>query len=122
MVRSTRVYYLQLYALITSPSAPHLKCLTSLQTVTRRIIVQEARSHTLLSKCRLRARKLHSLSPRCLRTFRPGSIAIVLLPFVSVWFQVLFHSPNRGSFHFSIALLSSLSVAQEYLALGDGPP
>ena len=30
---------------------------------------------------------------------------IVLLPLVSAWFQVLFHSPNRGSFHLSLALL-----------------
>ena len=49
-------------------------------------------------------------------------ISIALLPFVSVWFQVLFHSPNRGSFHLSIALLSSLSVAKQYLVLEDGPP
>ena len=47
---------------------------------------------------------------------------IALLPLVSVWFQVLFHSPQRGSFHFSVALLRSLSVAEEYLALGGGPP
>ena len=30
-------------------------------------------------------------------------------------------SPNRGSSHLSIALLSSLSVTREYLALQDGP-
>ena len=47
---------------------------------------------------------------------------IGLLPLVSTWFQVLFHSPNRGTFHLSLALLSSLSVTGEYLALGDGPP
>jgi hypothetical protein len=35
---------------------------------------------------------------------------------VSMQFQVLFHSPNRGSFHLS------LTVADEYLALEDGPP
>ena len=33
-----------------------------------------------------------------------------------------FDSPGRGSFHLSIALLGSLSVTREYLALGDGPP
>ncbi len=33
-----------------------------------------------------------------------------------------FGSPNRGSFHRSLTLLDSLSVAREYLALGDGPP
>src|SRR5262249_13331890 len=31
-------------------------------------------------------------------------------------------SPCRGSSHLSLALLGSLSVASEYLALGDGPP
>src|SRR5437016_6317628 len=31
-------------------------------------------------------------------------------------------SPDRGSSHLSLALLRSLSVAREYLALGDGPP
>ncbi len=30
-------------------------------------------------------------------------------------------SPNRGSSHLSVALLSSLSVIREYLALRDGP-
>ena len=33
-----------------------------------------------------------------------------------------FNSPRRGSFHRSLALLDSLSVASKYLALGDGPP
>src|SRR5437763_10940095 len=31
-------------------------------------------------------------------------------------------SPGRGSSHLSLALLGTLSVAREYLALGDGPP
>jgi hypothetical protein len=31
-------------------------------------------------------------------------------------------SARSGSFHLSLALLGSLSVAREYLALGDGPP
>ena len=30
---------------------------------------------------------------------------IVLRPLVGKWFQVLFHSPNRGTFHHSLALL-----------------
>ena len=33
-----------------------------------------------------------------------------------------FNSPRRGPFHRSLTLLDSLSVAREYLALGDGPP
>ena len=28
-----------------------------------------------------------------------------LLHIVGIWFQVLFHSPNRGSFHLSLAVL-----------------
>ena len=32
-----------------------------------------------------------------------------------------FHSPNGGAFHCSLTLLS-LSVVEEYLALGGGPP
>jgi hypothetical protein len=45
-----------------------------------------------------------------------------LRPLVSARFQVLFHSPHRGSFHLSVTLLSSLSVVEEYLALEGGPP
>jgi hypothetical protein len=33
------------------------------------------------------------------------SIAIVLRPVVGTWFQVLFHSPYRGSFHLSFTVL-----------------
>ena len=55
---------------------PHLKCLTLLVTVTRRLIMQKARRH-----------------PKGLR------------PLVSVWFQVLFHSLVQGSFHLSLTVL-----------------
>ena len=41
---------------------------------------------------------------------------------VSIRFQVLFHSPNRGAFHLSLTVLCSLSVAYEYLGLEGGPP
>ena len=34
----------------------------------------------------------------------PG-LAAELLHIVGIWFQVLFHSPNRGSFHLSLAVL-----------------
>ena len=54
----------------------HLKCLTLLETVTRRLIMQKARRH-----------------PNGLR------------PLVSVWFQVLFHSLIQGSFHLSLTVL-----------------
>ena len=41
---------------------------------------------------------------------------------VSIRFQVLFHSPNRGAFHLSLTVLCSLSVVYEYLGLEGGPP
>ena len=46
---------------------------------------------------------------------------IVLRPLVGVWFQVHYPPLGRGSSHLSVALLSSLSVVREYLALRDGP-
>jgi len=45
----------------------------------------------------------------------------VLRPLVGTWFQVHYPPLKRGSSHLSIALLSSLSVVREYLALRDGP-
>ena len=33
------------------------------------------------------------------------SLAAELLHIVGIWFQVLFHSPSRGSFHLSLAVL-----------------
>ena len=45
----------------------------------------------------------------------------MLRPLVGVWFQELFHSPNRSAFHLSLTVLTSLSVSREYLALPDGP-
>ena len=36
------------------------------------------------------------------------SCDVGLRPLVSAWFQVLFHSPNRGSFHLSLALLFTI--------------
>ena len=41
---------------------------------------------------------------------------------VSIRFQELFHSPNRGAFHLSLTVLCSLSVMYEYLGLEGGPP
>ncbi len=53
------------------------KLLTSLVTVTRRFIMQKARRH----------------------------MKNMLRPLVGVWFQELFHSPNRGAFHLSLTVL-----------------
>ncbi len=75
------------------PMASPLRGLTGPQTVTRRIILLKARRHTL-----------NRAPTACKRTVS-GSVS----------------SPSRGSSHLSIALLSSLSVIREYLALRDGP-
>ena len=50
----------------------------------------------------------------------PNKLRLPLL--VRTRFQVLFHSPHRGSFRLSPHGTGSLSVSQEYLALEDGPP
>ena len=73
---STTTNYSALFRLAFA-TAPHLKCLTSLATVTRRLIMQKARRH--------------SIKP--------------LRPLVSVWFQGLFHSLIQGSFHLSLTVL-----------------
>ena len=78
------------------PVASVRKTLTEPPTVTRRIIMQKARRHTLS--------KDHSAPTACKRMVS-GSLS----------------SPRRGSSHLSVALLSSLSVVREYLALRDGP-
>ena len=90
-----RVYHLQQDALLRLgfPSASARKALTTLQTVTRRIIMQKARRHT----CK------HSAPTACRHTVS-GSVS----------------SPRRGSSHRSVTLLSSLSVIREYLALRNG--
>ena len=75
---STTTNYSALFRLAFATD-PHLKCLTLLATVTRRLIMQKARRHPETSS-RLR-------------------------PLVSVWFQVLFHSLIQGSFHLSLTVL-----------------
>ena len=67
--------------------APSRKDLTKLTTVTRRIIIQKARDQARLQP----KLKPHALSP-----------------LVGGWFQVLFHSPSRGSFHLSLTLLCAI--------------
>jgi hypothetical protein len=78
------------------PEASIRRILTEPPTVTRRIIMQKARRHTFP--------KGHSAPTACKRMVS-GSHS----------------SPCRGSSHLSVALLSSLSVIREYLALRDGP-
>src|SRR3954453_19804489 len=76
-------------------AAPPLKGLTWPGTVTRRIIMKKARGQAGFRQCPPTARR-HGVS---------GSVS----------------SPDRGSSHRSVALLGSLSVVIEYLALRDGP-
>jgi hypothetical protein len=78
------------------PLASVRKTLTEPPTVTRRIIMQKARRQTF--PCG------HSPPTACKRMVS-GSLS----------------SPSRGSSHLSVALLISLSVVREYLALRDGP-
>ena len=73
---STTANYIALFRLAFA-TAPILKILTLLTTVTRRLIMQKARRH--------------SVKP--------------LRPLVSVWFQDLFHSLIQGSFHLSLTVL-----------------
>src|SRR5205823_13873589 len=67
-------------------------------TASRRIIMQKARHQAFRGKPR------HSPLTAC-RHVVSGSLS----------------SPCRGSSHLSLALLGSLSVTREYLALRDGP-
>ena len=78
-------------------SAPRHYRLTLLTTVSRRIIMQKARRHP--------ARLPGHGAPTACRRVVSGSLS----------------SPGRGSSHLSLALLVTLSVASEYLALRDGP-
>ena len=79
------------------PSAPRHSRLASPVTASRRIIMQKARDH-----------------PFPLR-------GIGLSPLVGVWFQVQC-PPLVGVLPIVRSRYSTLSVAGEYLALGDGPP
>lgn len=71
-------------------SAPGFSPLTSPRQLTRRLILQEARRQAW----------------QC----APGSLRSTILPLalrllVSLRFQVLFHSPQRGTFHLSLTVL-----------------
>ncbi len=75
-------------------SAPYLKYLTLLATVTRRLIMQKARRHPANGE-----------TPTACRRTVSGSVSLPYLGFFSPF--------PHGT--------SSLSVSQEYLALADGP-
>ena len=88
---STTTNYSALFRLAFATD-PHLKCLTLLATVTRRLIMQKARRH--LKK-----------APTACKRMVSGSISL----------------PYSGFFSPFPHGTSSLSVSQEYLALSDGP-
>src|SRR6516164_7292113 len=91
---STTPDYAALFRLAFA-AAPPLKGLTWPGTVTRRIIMQKARGQA----------GLRQRPPTACRHGVSGSVS----------------SPGRGSSHRSVALLGSLSVVIECLALRDGP-
>ena len=88
---STPTDYFALFRL-GFPSAPHLQCLTSPASVTRRTVLQKVR----------------------------GSAYKAVPQLVNIWFQVLFHSPPGVLFTFP-SQYYALSVTKEYLALRGGP-
>src|SRR5262249_20399109 len=108
---STTVNLLALFRLAFA-SAPRQYRLTSLTTVSRRIIMQKARRqaspphpHPLPPGGGEGRGEGARRPPTACRHVVSGSVS----------------SPCRGSSHLSLALLGSLSVASEYLALRDGP-
>src|SRR5262249_29959843 len=82
-------------------SAPRQRRLTSPPTLSRPIIMQKAHRHPWPEGSPPPARR----APIACRRVVSGSLS----------------SPRGGSSHLSLALLGSLSVAREYLALRDGP-
>ena len=75
------------------PSAPLLESLALPVKVTRRIIMQKARRHP-----------------------------VGLRPLVGNWFQVLFHSPVRGSFHLSLTVLCAIGLSRVFSLAGWSRP
>ena len=45
-----------------------------------------------------------------------------LRPLVGNWFQVLFHSPVRGSFHLSLTVLCAIGLSRVFSLTGWSPP
>jgi hypothetical protein len=102
--------------------APRQRRLTGLTTVSRRIIMQKARRHPWLRESAT-AQERRAQTEICARrsplprspAARRASTACRHVVSGSL------SSPQRGSSHLSLALLGTLSVAGEYLALRDGP-
>jgi hypothetical protein len=111
--------------------APRQRRLTGLATVSRRIIMQKARRHPSprqKEKGQRQKKKAQAGSARC--RLSALSFSFFLVPFALIRraptacrhvVSGSLSSPERGSSHLSLALLGTLSVAGEYLALRDGP-
>src|SRR5207244_1037061 len=111
---STAPNLFALFRLAFASASPQ-SSLTLLVTVSRRIIMQKARHHTAGARDERRGtRFLSPLAPG------PSSLHGALTACRHVVSGSV-SSPYRGSSHLSLALLGSLSVAREYLALRDGP-
>ncbi len=98
--------------------------------------MQKARDHTTLIefiktlRCHSLCIKMHSQRQphSCLLSFQETnnpkvltrSMRVMLSQLVGNRFQVLFHSPNRGSFHLSLTVLCAIGVFV-YLAFAGGP-
>ena len=80
--------------------APHLRCLTLPQTITRRFIMQKARGPPLNP-----AEAENHRAPTACKCMVSGT----------------FNSPNRGTFHRSVALLFTIG-RRVVLSLGGCPP
>ena len=97
-----RLVWVALALRLAFAAPPAQKALGSPPAVTRRLIKQKARRGP---------KPAGGLPPRPRFGFRH---------LVGVSFQGLFHSAHSGAFHLSLAVLRSLSVAKEYLALRRG--
>ena len=93
-----------------------LNFLTSPDVVTRRTVLQKVRGCTCYC-----SQPIDSLALILLRGRLALSSNIVLPQLVNTGFQVLFHSPPGVLFTFP-SQYYALSVTEEYLALGGGPP
>ncbi len=89
---------LALFRLAFAP-APAVSALTSPHRLTRRLILQKARGQAVL----------------------PSRVALALPPSVSERFQILFHSPHRGSFHLSLTVLVRYRSSRVF-SLGEWSP
>jgi hypothetical protein len=114
-----RVYCPRLVAHFTLgfPSPPFQRNLGSPRTITRRLIMQKAGRHRAhLNSVQVEIPNFQSPNPKHISLGMLGAWSLVLpiwpgakwarlRHIVCIRLQVLFHSPSRGSFHLSLAVL-----------------